>query len=350
MIDTSHVDLVALAGVPLKKRGRQLVGACPMCGGTDRFFVDPDKGVWGCRRCTDGSYRDALHLVSMMHGLDLKTGDGFRAACDLIQVQPPDRGQQKRTPRSVPNTAPALRPDYASYSKDWQSKANEFVGLAAENMLTAHDAREYLAGRGILSDVVSGREIGYNPAPYQATWGDVEVYMPPGIVIPWEMHSLFTYSRIRVRTNGNPKYQQAAGASNGLFYVGRVLPSSYVVLCEGELDALSLKSELIRHARSTGNYGVNRVVPVATGGTTQGRVMRHVVELSLAKSVLIAFDNDENGAGDSGAQWWLDRLDNAHRWRPTAHDVNDMVMSDGAKVVDWLREGFSNAKPQKSTV
>jgi hypothetical protein len=68
--------------------------------------------------------------------------------------------------------------------------------------------------------------------------------------------------------------------------------------------------------------------------------MRHVVQLSLAKRVLIAYDNDENGAGDAAAQWWLERLPNSRRWAPLEHDVNDMVKSN-ADVIAWLRKGLT---------
>ena len=47
------------AALSLKRRGRELVGACPMpdCGGEDRFHVN-DEGVIGCRGCLDGRPED----------------------------------------------------------------------------------------------------------------------------------------------------------------------------------------------------------------------------------------------------------------------------------------------------
>lgn len=344
MIDTSHVDLAALAGVELRKRGRQLVGACPMCGGDDRFFIDTAKNAWGCRNCTGGSYRDALHLVAMRDGLDLHTSDGFKAACETLRLPvdaQPTADQRERPPQQ---RTPHLRTDYEAQSPGWQRGANKFITDSVGELYRAPQMLDYLRGRGIEQSLIEWLEIGFNDRAQNQVWGTTKVYLPQGIVIPWErFNSVHTYSRVRIRTGGNPKYVQAAGAENGLYVTRPVKANSFVVLCEGELDAISLASAMIRYEASTGNRGVRRVVPVATGGTTQGRVLGNVVMLSAAQRTLIAFDNDENAAGDSGAAWWLDRLKGkARRWKPTAHDVNDMVVRDGHKVIDWVREGLQS--------
>ena len=39
------------AELGLKRRGTELVGPCPSCGGSDRFHVRLRDGVFGCRRC-----------------------------------------------------------------------------------------------------------------------------------------------------------------------------------------------------------------------------------------------------------------------------------------------------------
>jgi len=344
MLDTSHIDLVALAGVPLKRSGKQMVGACPICrDGKDRFFIDTRKGAWGCRHCTGGSYRDALHFVAMRDGLDLHSRNGFKMACEALHVKLPDNQprNQQRTPKPE-NDAPDMRQDYDSFEPHWQTKADNFVMKSLEAMQATKGgdrAHEYLRQRGIESCVITTAELGYNPEPLQQDWGSGKVYMPQGIVIPW--HHGWKYTRIRVRTSNAKKYQQAAGAANGLYVPMHITPKSFVVLVEGEFDALALRSACIRYAEKSGNAGIHRVVPVATGGTTQGRVMRHVVQLSLAKRVLIAYDNDENGAGDKSAQWWLERLPNSRRWAPNEHDVNDMVLKN-ADVIGWLRQGLSD--------
>jgi hypothetical protein len=45
------VPIESIAPPGLKRRGKYLVGPCPRCGGTDRFSIKPDKGMWSCRGC-----------------------------------------------------------------------------------------------------------------------------------------------------------------------------------------------------------------------------------------------------------------------------------------------------------
>lgn len=336
MIDTSHVDLIALAGVPLQKKGRQWVGPCPICrDGRDRFFIDPVKGAWGCRYCTEGSYRGALHFVAMRDGHDLATRDGLHAAAAALHVTVPTSAPISRPARPA-GAISAMRTDYAANCEAWQADADAFISRAARMLHSAEGAAvlDYLLGRGLEMAHIDAYSLGFNPTAQGATWGGVDVFTPRGVVIPWENGSHI--GRVRFRTRDG--YKQAAGAENALYTVGRVGPGSIVVLVEGEFDALSLAGAMRRWELRTGYRSAVR--PVATGGTTQARIVRHVVRLSLARRVLVAFDQDANGAGDSGAAWWLANLPNAVRWRPLGHDVNDMVKADGAGVIDWLRRGL----------
>jgi DNA primase len=63
---------LARRGVKLKREGRELVGPCPVCGGTDRFSVSINKQVWNCRGCSKGG-----DVIALMMHLD---GSTFLAA------------------------------------------------------------------------------------------------------------------------------------------------------------------------------------------------------------------------------------------------------------------------------
>jgi phage/plasmid primase-like uncharacterized protein len=58
---------VAQRGICLKRNHKQLCGACPLCGGTDRFNVDPRKNLWICRGCRAGG--DVIALVRHLDGV-----------------------------------------------------------------------------------------------------------------------------------------------------------------------------------------------------------------------------------------------------------------------------------------
>lgn len=56
-------DRLCIAG--LKPAGRERVGPCPVCGGSDRFSIAPDRGVFNCRQCGGG---DGIRLVELVLG------------------------------------------------------------------------------------------------------------------------------------------------------------------------------------------------------------------------------------------------------------------------------------------
>jgi hypothetical protein len=60
-------------GLRLKKASTsEFVGACPQCGGTDRFGINLKKQVWRCRQCApDGG--DTIEFVRLLDGVDFLT-------------------------------------------------------------------------------------------------------------------------------------------------------------------------------------------------------------------------------------------------------------------------------------
>lgn len=67
-------------------RGPELAGACPFCGGTDRFRVQPEQGQWWCRQCSPNEHwQNAADYVMRRDGVD------FKAAMKALgQWQEPD--------------------------------------------------------------------------------------------------------------------------------------------------------------------------------------------------------------------------------------------------------------------
>jgi phage/plasmid primase-like uncharacterized protein len=60
----------------LKRKGHELVGPCPACGGDDRFSIDLRKNLWHCRKAGKGG--DAIALVEYIDGVD------FLSACEIV--------------------------------------------------------------------------------------------------------------------------------------------------------------------------------------------------------------------------------------------------------------------------
>lgn len=331
-MDTSKIDLLSLVGVSLKKiaqtNGGEWHGPCPFCGGNDRFWVTPSKGRWYCRHCNEKG-GDAIAFIQKRDNCDFKTALatlGLEADKGYTRPKsPPPAPRVKDTDREKP-----------ALSEEWQAEADKFIMQCFRNLRGNPFPLEYLYSRGITDAQIILSRLGYNPSGYENHWGGVKVYLPQGIVIPWELSYQITAIRVRKQgvKAGEQKYAQAAGMVQSLYYPVPWEKHPYeqgdiAVLVEGEFDAMVLH----RAARYAGYLNVK---PCAVGSTTNGRTMANVLALAQADRVLIAFDGDD--AGQGGSKWWLDKLDNAALLKLPAHDPTDMQAQKGfGWMVDWLK-------------
>ena len=74
-------------GYKLRRQGLERVGACPKCGGEDRFGVNTKKQIFNCRGCDIGG--DVIQLVEHLDGVD------FNTACTTLTGQPPPKASGK---------------------------------------------------------------------------------------------------------------------------------------------------------------------------------------------------------------------------------------------------------------
>ncbi|CDH05464.1 Putative prophage primase (fragment) (modular protein) [Xenorhabdus bovienii str. oregonense] len=67
----SWQNLLPACGIDIPAKGKH--GACPICGGTDRFhFIDDHHhGNWHCRQCDAPNYGDGLDLVAKTKGISV---------------------------------------------------------------------------------------------------------------------------------------------------------------------------------------------------------------------------------------------------------------------------------------
>jgi hypothetical protein len=82
-------EVARRGGLNLKRSGNELVGACPQCGGVDRFAVSISKQLWHCRACTKGG--DVISLVEHLDSCDFRTAvrtlGGWRAETTTVPVR-----------------------------------------------------------------------------------------------------------------------------------------------------------------------------------------------------------------------------------------------------------------------
>ncbi|MCX5513436.1 DNA primase [Kaistia algarum] len=139
---------VSRRGLRLKRSGGELVGPCPVCGGVDRFGVNPRKGVFLCRH--SGTAGDVIALVEYLDGCD------FLRACETLTGRPPPKGEGRG-----PDPAEIARREAARRVADAERERGEIDYRETERarmwQLWRETARiaeggivaRYLAGRGL---------------------------------------------------------------------------------------------------------------------------------------------------------------------------------------------------------
>lgn len=343
-------------------RGGEYHGPCPVCGGKDRFRVQPARDFWICRQCEESgdliAYLVFTQRLTRLEAYQARHGDAPHLAALASSAQPA-RSAQVPEAATPPNAI-------------WQGRAWDFVAEAQAALWAGSDARAlaWLQGRGLTAETIQQAGLGFNPAERwesYAAWGLPEelrrdgkpkrIWLPRGIVIPWVIgadlwrvnirrapsvladtarHNAAVEARYQAGEIGktqrdtllrnDAKYIGPAGCGNGL-YNADVLGQLPAMLVEGEIDALTIEQE-----------AGDLIAPCATGSTGGARRARWAALLALSPLVLVTFDADV--AGDKTRRYWLDSLPNGRYWRPLWGDVNTMFRG-GANLRAWLAAGLA---------
>ena len=355
------VDLVDLIdkAIGLKKiaNSGELAGPCPMNCGHRVHVVPSDKGGywWFCRSCypdDNGKAHDAIAWVQW------RENKSFTEACEALggdktALQGPGLGPSPRT-----RPPAALLPTAAAPADVWQAKARAFVAWAQKNLWEKYPkALDYLVGRGLSLETIKAAGLGYNPKFIKRKtedWGldpakyDKGVSIYSGWVIPCECGGVLRYVKVRrpqedidaaiawnkthprkEDQHNAAKYVCVTGSAKlgAIYGLDQVAGAFDLILCEGEISALTLRQELA---------GVAAVVSCGDAGNkpTAGAL----ATMATVPRWFLAFDHDK--AGTSGAAWWDER---SKRIRPLPwawaakgdkYDVND-AKRDGEDLPAW---------------
>jgi DNA primase len=351
------LDLLSLIGrdTPVPGRpsaatnGGEYKARCPLPGcrsQADALCIWPrhpgGRPRWWCRACGRGgdavAWQVEMGRLSRREAWDLRHGRPLSPPLPPAAPAGPAPPVAACNPGPAPPVAagPALLDDCLPPVAAWQAAGRAFVARAQEALWAPGGERAlaWLRGRGLHEATVRAAGLGYNgrderqPRP---AWGLAEgspVWLPRGIVIPWEAAGHLWRINVR-RPAGEPKYCGPAGFCSGLYNAAALAPGRPAVLLEGELDALTV-------AQVAGDLAA----PVALGSTEGARRRRWIDALARCSLVLVALDADEDPhKGDRAAAWWVSTLPNARRWRPWWADANQMHQ-DGADLRLWLAAGL----------
>lgn len=327
-IDTDQIrrqtDLLQLIGGDLKRvagtGGGEWAGACPFCGGKDRFRVQPHAeggGRWLCRQCTDGKWGDAIDFVMRAGGLD------FRAACAALAG-----GDLPTTETAVVPPSPTLA---SPPSEDWQMAALTAVGECIETLRTgagmAAQAWRYLRhNRGLSKETIKACSIGYNPTGRKIAGS---YWLEEGIVIPCYVAGALWSVNVRTskaaQRRGRPKYMAMSGSVKGaVFGADKLATAQTAIVCEGEFDALLL-SQFLPEGWAA----------VTMGSATTGPGLQWRRFFFHCDRVFLVMDDDEAGA--IGLAKWQEQLPAARLMPPlpVGGDITD-AWAAGVDLAEWV--------------
>jgi phage/plasmid primase-like uncharacterized protein len=278
-------------GHRLKRAGRELIGACPRCGGRDRFGVNVQKQVWNCRGCARGG--DVLDLVQHL--------DGVRLAEAVRMLTGMASGKPTRTPPTPKSDDDfGLDDDFAptpSQSPDLLEAANRIwqaaIGIAGT------EGEGYFHRRGIpLEDVPDYAGLRFHP---RCTWGQGTAPCVVGRftdAITGEPRGIWR----RPIDGSKPK---SLGPMSGC--VIRLWPdesvTTAIVVGEGVETILAAATRCISRGA---------LLQPAWAAASAGN-LENLPVLSGIETLTILADNDEDGRGQEAAQRCADRWSKAGR-------------------------------------
>ncbi|MDC9588552.1 toprim domain-containing protein [Xenorhabdus sp. XENO-10] len=195
----SWQNLLPACGITVPAKGKH--GACPVCGGTDRFhFIDDHHhGNWHCRQCDAPNYGDGLDLVAKTNGISI-----LEAAKVIANVQA----------LPLPELKPAKEITYPT-----QPIADRVAALMAQ---TVAGQSPYLTAKGL-------------PCPNQRLLPDNSVVLPLTT-----LDKKITGAQI-IKPNGEKKLLSGS-QKKGAFIAASVLETypNTVIITEGYATALTV--------------------------------------------------------------------------------------------------------------
>jgi hypothetical protein len=283
-------ELARRGFVLLKPHGYELIGPCPVCGGTDRFGVNRSKRVWNCRGCQKGG--DVIALAQHLDGSTFP---------DAIETLTGERRQ------STPPRASINRGD------DEQQRSESAARIWGETVPLTPEAIAYFHRRRIpIENVPNHGGLRFHP---RTPWGNVRKPCIVGrytTVIGNEPRGIWR----RPITGEKP---MSLGPTAGC--VIRLWPDDVVeqalVLGEGPETVLAAATRithlgtLLRPAWAAGSAGNLRDFPVLSG-----------IEFL---TVLVDNDHPDKHGKQRGQQ---DAAVCIRRWRQAGREVEPLITPD----------------------
>ncbi|MDR3549982.1 MAG: toprim domain-containing protein [Candidatus Babeliales bacterium] len=332
------LELAAQSGLSPKWKastgGGEFSCSCPICGGKDRFYIQPNKpmnkcnGFYSCRRC--GITGDAIQFARQFLNLS------FREAAKAVDAIIPEK-----------SLSPVLKKFHAPQltvltnpPKQWIAKATDFFERAHKQLLPKADVIEYLKLRGLPIEAIQRYKFGWSTQDQflsRTDWGLEEqlndddnpckLWIPKGLVIPIRKPT-GEIIRLKVRRpdwkdcDKLPKYVAISGSMNGLSIMGDTKHTTMIVV-ESELDAYAI--DHVAH---------DFAFTVAVGSNIKNPDNLTNYHAKRVSTLLICHDTDE--AGYKMLTKWRSLYQHAQGYpTPIGKDIGEAIQN-GFNIREWL--------------
>lgn len=294
-------DIITLQGIELKRiTANEMAGACPECGGKDRFRVFLSKNRWWCRGCNKSG--DAIDFLR-----DFRN-KSFSEACQIVGETEKLSHCREKGCKSTPEPRKWQAVKKNEPAELYQRKAAEFIENTHKELLNQTDILQWLeSNRGINLDTVKKVKLGWNKSDSficRENWGleaisnetgrSKKLYLPCGLTIPvFRNNKLF---RVKIRKHkvkeGENRYLFIAGGTQIPLILGT---GDIMLVVESELDGILLSQE------TTG------VSCIAFGSCSNRPDVETVELLKKSSGILLSLDSDEAGA-KAAFGWWKENF------------------------------------------
>lgn len=335
---TASLEVLGRDTALAKVGAAEWAGACPWCGGQDRFRVWPDgqRPRFWCRQCDRKG--DAIDYLRERDGLS------FAEARDAVGSTP----RQAYPAVGRPTTRPVVSDPPSSA---WQASARAFVEHAEAALWSPAGERAltYLrAARGLHDDTIRKWRLGFHAERRERPaerWGleGRPVWLERGIVVPCEVAGVLWSVKVRrpmLASGDQPdelgqyiggplfaagKYIPPRGYRPALFGAGTLQHRDVAVLVEGEFDAMVV-------AQQAGD-----LVGAVTMGAADAPIGGDwLLDLCRVRRLLSVYDNDAKGQQAGARMAELSGRIRALRWPEGVKDATEMHVK-GGDLRSWVQ-------------
>lgn len=314
-------DIMNFVPDNLRKKGRdEMTGPCPLCGGDDRFNVQPARGTFLCRKCHP-KYGDVIEYVRWWMFGNLLPAEGRRRAAEFLSDG--EVARAKARPREE-KLVEGWQPPY------WSRQAVSIVSGFIQD--DARRIQMWQAYRPLTEEVIRAKKLGVGVLPVSQCKHErliVPVY-ENGILVALRGRQIDCDCAI-VKPSGETiphRWLNSGGIKKSLYGIDEIPEGSVVVAVENNADALLVDITY---------PGWHGIAPTTGAGTWWTQDWLHKIRLAKPKIVIVAFDNDE--AGQKSGEARVKQLRDANiparqwTWTPDAPPKADM----GWYIMEYLK-------------